>query len=252
MNDSVRTFTKEIAHSEQLLSEGKFAESLQLVETIEARKNLTPINQLTCHLLRSTLLHKMGHYKDALEIAERVKGEGLKLNAHLHIVDSHIFISEILWFFGRFDESLDVVEQGEIALNAIPPDQSTELLKRRATLINRRGSSYVRQGNLSLGLDCFERSLTLFIEIDFKQGKAESLYSIGTIRWRNGDLDGALEYFEQSLALREEIGSKFDIASSLNAVGIIHRMKGDLNQALEYYKRSLVLKEEMVTPKLLP
>ncbi|MHA1480205.1 MAG: tetratricopeptide repeat protein [Candidatus Thorarchaeota archaeon] len=245
MNDSVRTYTEEIAHSEQLMNEGKFNEALLLVETIDGRNDLTSFERLKCHLFKSTLMSKMGHYKDALEIAERAKDESQRLEAPLYIVDALVIVSDVLLSLGRFDESLKVVEQGERVLKTISLEQQSELVIREATLLNRRGVNYMRQGYFDRALDCHERSLLLFEEIGNKQGKAESFSGIGSIHWRNGDLDTALQYFEQSLTLREEIGDKFGISSSLNAVGIIYRRKGDLNRALEYYKRSLVLKEEI-------
>ncbi|MCK4566521.1 MAG: tetratricopeptide repeat protein, partial [Candidatus Thorarchaeota archaeon] len=245
MKDSVKTCTEEKAHLEKLMNKGKFSEALQLVETFDGRNDLTPNDQLAYLLLRSTILSKLGHYKDALEIAERAKEESQRLEAPLQIVDALIVASDVLLNLGRFDESLEAVEQSEQVLKAIPQEQPSELVMRKATLVNRRGNIYYRRGYYGQALDCLERSLVLFEEIGNKQGMAKSFYDIGSVHWRNGDLDRALQYFEQSLELREDIGDKSSIASSLNVVGVIYRRKGDYNRALEYYKRSLVLKEEI-------
>jgi len=187
----------------------------------------------------------MGHYKDALEIAERAKDESQRLESPLHIVDALVIVSDVLLSLGRFDDSLEVVEHGERVLKTISLEQPSELVMRKATLLNRRGVINMWLGPLDTSLDCHEQSLVLFEEIDDKEGKAQSLSGIGSIHWRNGDLDTALQYFERGLALRKEIGNRYGISSSLNSVGIIYRRKGDLNRALEYYERSLVLKEEL-------
>ncbi|MHA1930174.1 MAG: tetratricopeptide repeat protein [Candidatus Thorarchaeota archaeon] len=245
MKDTMRTCTEVIAHSEQLLNEGKFSEALKLVDIIEARDDLTSLDQLSCLLLRSKLLSRLGFYKDSLEVAESAKEKCQRFDAPVHLVDALLTICEIYWFLGKFDESLETVEQIEQAMNEIPDEHQSELVMKRATLLNRRGNIYLRKGNFEDALHCYEQSLSIFEEIGGKQGEGESLYSIGTIQWRNGDLDLALWYFKKSLAVREEIGDKYGVASSLNAVGIIYRRKGDLNVALEYYKQSLALNEEM-------
>ncbi len=245
MKNPVSTSTEEIAHTEQLMNEGKFNEALQLVETIEARNDLTSNDQLACHLLRSALLSKLGHLEDALEIAKGAVEESQKLESHFQMVDALVIVSEILWYLGRSDESLEAVEHGEQVLHTIPREQTSELVQREAALTDRKGTIYQMKGRFDQALECHKRSLTLFEGIGFKQGIASSVFNIGVIHFRNGDLDRALQFFEQSLVLREEIGNKSGIAASLNAIGVIYRRKGDYNQALEYYKRSLVLREEI-------
>ena len=244
-NDSARTNADIIAHSEQLMNEGKLSEALHLLETIEKRNELTSNDHLSCQILRSTLFIKMGQYEEALGITEIAEEESRRLNSPLQIVDTLNLTAEVFLLLGKFDESLEAVDQSEQILKAIPLKQSPEWVTRKATQFNRRGTIYMKKGYFDQALDNYEQSLLLFEKISSKKGIAESLYNIGSIHWRNSELDKSLQYFEQSLRLREELGDNFGVALSLNAVGIIYRRRGDLNKALEYYKRSLVLKEQL-------
>ena len=114
-----------------------------------------------------------------------------------------------------------------------------------ANSLNNIGLVFKKRGDIPRALDHYFRSLKLWEELGSKNGKSYALNNLGVIYQRQKDIPKALEYYQQALEIREEIGNKIGIGESLNNIGFIYDLKEDYPRALEYYFQSLKIKEEI-------
>ncbi|MFX0062248.1 MAG: tetratricopeptide repeat protein [Candidatus Hermodarchaeota archaeon] len=227
------------------MNEGKFDDALQIIEKFEKRKEITPIDHLTCQLLKTTILNKQGHFKIVLKLTEEILQESRNLEQPLQQIDALIAKAEALWRLGKFDESLKTIELGEKVFKTLLREPPKEIARRKALLLFQKGTNYRLKGGLDQALTYHEKALVLQKKIDNKIDIAESLGCLGLIYDLKGDLDQALEYHQQSLALKQAIGNKQSIATALNNIGIIYLLKGDLDRALKNYEQSLIFFREI-------
>ncbi len=104
---------KELSNAELLRNEGKFLEALEIIKRIEKKEGLIPQDQLSIHVLKCTLLNKLGFYEDALRLAEKTYKEADKLGNLPKLIDVSIGMAEDLMFLLRFNESLEVIAKCE-------------------------------------------------------------------------------------------------------------------------------------------
>ncbi|MHA1930175.1 MAG: tetratricopeptide repeat protein [Candidatus Thorarchaeota archaeon] len=241
MDESSKANAEILTNLEQLIRLGNFDEALQVIDKFEMKPDLSPSDYLISKLLRGTILNKLGRFEDALSLSEQFLLDNQAVGEHIQVTDALIVKGSALWRLGRFDEGIEVLELGENILSKITPTESLEVARRQGSLSIRKGAIYQDKGELSLALECYEQSLTLFEKDDRKENIAEALNNIGTIYDDRGDSNKALEYYQRSLTLREEVGNKQDIAKCLNNVGIVHWMQGSFDPAIEYFEQSLEL-----------
>ncbi|MFW9996778.1 MAG: tetratricopeptide repeat protein [Candidatus Odinarchaeota archaeon] len=233
------------AQLEQLQNSGKFEKALQIVTDFEKNKDLTSQDRLTCQLLKTNLLIKIGDFESALQIAEDTLELSKKLEAPLLEIDVLIAQAEVLWRLGLLDKGLSTIATGEQLLESLTGISPTEESWRKAALTYHAGTIHFYKGDLDHALDHYKQSLQIFEEVGKEQDIAENLGSIGAIYYRKGKLDLALDFLEQSWLIFEITGNKQEIAKTLANIGVIQVTKGELDRGLEYYQRSLLINEKI-------
>ncbi|MFX0092060.1 MAG: tetratricopeptide repeat protein [Candidatus Hodarchaeota archaeon] len=235
----------DLARSKQFISEGKYDEALQILESLEKQENSSSNEQLLCYLLKGALLNKTGRYEESLKLAENALKESLKLKKDLWAVDAIISILEASWNLGKHETTLDLVEQGEDILRSLAQDQSSDIISRKGTLLYQKGNIFVVKGDLDQALELLRQSLNLLRKTNSKEDIANCLNGLGRIFWQNGDWTRAIEHIEEALTLFQELGNKQRIATSRNHMGVISMFRGDLDKSLEYFQQNLILFEEL-------
>ncbi len=236
---SSSSLTREFETIEQLISTGNFNEALEVVKTIEIMENISPTDQLIYYLLKSNIMNNLSHFEEGLKLAEVAYKDGQRLRKRHLRVDALITMIDSLRGIGKYNESLEVIVQGEKELDELAQEQPLMVMQRKPTILLMKGSIYWRKGELDQAFKYCQQSLTLYEKIGNQRLIADALSNLGIISRDKGDLDQALIYCQRSLALQEKIGHTQAIATTLNNIGIIYRDKGGLNQALEYYKQSI-------------
>jgi serine phosphatase RsbU (regulator of sigma subunit)/Tfp pilus assembly protein PilF len=94
-------------------------------------------------------------------------------------------------------------------------------------------------------LNLYLRSLTIYKEIEDKQGTANALQSIGHIYVKEKKYEKALEYLSQSMKLSKELGYPSNIKSSAKDLNIVFRAKGDYKSALENYELYIQMRDSL-------
>jgi CHAT domain-containing protein len=114
-----------------------------------------------------------------------------------------------------------------------------------ATVLTNMGEVNLLQGDYAQALERYQKGLSIFESIGYKDGIAGALDSIGSVHNLQGDYAQAVEYYQKSMATKESLGDKAGIARSLNNIGGAHRSQGDFARALERFRKSLEMSESL-------
>ena len=274
---------KKLNKAELLKNEGKYKEALQVLNDLEEKVNLPPHERLTCQLLKSTCLNRLGQDEDALKLSRQVYQESKRLGNLHQSLDASIEMAEALGFLGRLDEGSEIIDRSENLLKRITQEPLKELVRRKASIAYLKGFFYLDKGEFDLSLQLTKEALTLQEELGNKQDIARSLTQLGilylykgeieharahyerglalekngfnrniphlylgiqVILSYNGDLEGTMEYAKRGLAFAEELNDKYTISLFLNNIGLTYYQQNDLIHALNYIERSLISFEE--------
>ncbi len=105
------------------------------------------------------------------------------------------------------------------------------------------GFFLIHQGKYEESKKNLNRSLKMFREINYKDGEAVSLISLGTIGVFQGDYENLFTYSEESLSISREINNRSYIARNLQNIGLGLMQQGDhdaarikLNEGISLYR----------------
>lgn len=95
------------------------------------------------------------------------------------------------------------------------------------------GLSFIesRLGNLTPARAAIDEALSIFRDLDDKQGIAQSLNILGLIATEQADYASARAFHEQSLAISRELGNTWGIANSTHSLGLLAYYQSDLERA---------------------
>lgn len=238
----------DLIRAQRLRDEGKYDEALELLGTLEQRRDLSTTDQLECRLLKCTILTRRGKFEEALLLAEQVLNESQDRGLHLHAVDALSGIADTLYRLGRYDETLEVIAQGEQLLTTLVHDSAATPKVRG--VIRRLLSRFIkreppRQTTPSSILEPVRPSDISDQSSSLKQRRASLLFRKGAVYLSRGERNQAREIIQQSLALYRELGNKLRVAGALLNLGIIHASEWDFDQAIEHYHQSLKIYEDI-------
>jgi len=117
--------SRELNNAEELMNTGKYDEVLSILNNLE-ELSLTPSDQLTLHILKSSLLNKMGNYEEGFKIAEQAYQESQRLPDHLQSIDALVNMTYAIMWLGNLEKASDLILQSE---NLIKPFRKKKVLK---------------------------------------------------------------------------------------------------------------------------
>jgi len=234
-----------LQRAKELLDQRKFDEALEIVEIVEREMELEDDELLTATLLKGDIYFHQGFIEKSIKISEHVKKESQALDKQLLVVDACITAVRALIKQEKYNESLQVIEEGESLLTALTGEPFVTCSKRKAALLFWKGISSQQRDNFDKAVEYLKKSLTLHEELDNKYEIAETLYSLGVTYFRK--YMRRSPYHRWGLVSKEENDHKQGIAEALHEISEIYNKKyphPSLDQALEYHKQSLTLREE--------
>jgi serine/threonine protein kinase/tetratricopeptide (TPR) repeat protein len=107
------------------------------------------------------------------------------------------------------------------------------------------GRVEIKRRNAGDSLGYLNRALTLAVQVDNQQAKANVLYTVGLAYKFLNKPDEALRNQQESLAIRRHIGDQRGIAASLNEIAEAQMGLGKSNDALKNYQAALQLRREI-------
>jgi predicted ATPase/DNA-binding SARP family transcriptional activator/Tfp pilus assembly protein PilF len=128
---------------------------------------------------------------------------------------------------------------------ALNPDGAQEQTAARGKALNTVGALAWLQGDNTASRAYHAESLTLFREIGYRRGIADSLNNLGVVAVQQSDYAAARAYHTESLTLFREIGDRSGTAASLNGLGVVAREQGEYAAARTNYEESLLIRRQM-------
>ena len=119
----------------------------------------------------------------------------------------------------------------------------------RVNLLNDIAFAYF-SSDITKSLEYLDESDALADAIDFKKGKARSIYIRGITEAIQSNFDQALRYYNEALKLYEAIDFQKGIANCYNAIGITYKNKGELRESIVYFKKAIKIEEEIGSDNL--
>jgi tetratricopeptide (TPR) repeat protein len=182
--------SKEVIQAKKIFEEGKFEKALSLIKKFEGKKNLTPMDQLSCNLLKSSILNRFGNYEESLKFAEKAYQESQELKNNLSSIDALVNMAWALTFLGDLEKALDLTEQGVDLFGTLNKISIKEREKVEADLVFIKSGVYFYKRNVDRGLEYANRSLKLREKTGCKHEIVESLHRISRfLILPKGDLD---------------------------------------------------------------
>ena len=134
---------------------------------------------------------------------------------------------------GDFDQAR---EQLGVALQVDPRNVTAQLAL---------GRVLIKSGNAQDALAPLNQALSLAIQADNTEAKANTLQALGIAYRFLERPDDALANFEDSLAIKREIGDRRGMASSLSEIGNIQDVKGDTGGARRSFDEAIRISRDI-------
>ena len=107
------------------------------------------------------------------------------------------------------------------------------------------GRVEIMRENPQVSLDFLNRALSLAVQLDEKQERADILHALGIAYGELNKADDALQNFQQALALRKQTGDKRGQASTLNEIALIQEGLGKPDLARSGFEEALKIAQEI-------
>ena len=119
----------------------------------------------------------------------------------------------------------------------------------RVNVLNALAFSYF-SSDIPKSLEYLAEAHEIAEAIQFKKGKARSIYIKGITEAVQSNFNNALVYYDEALKLYKNINSRKGIANCYNAIGITYKNKGELRKSITYFKKAIVIEEEIGSDNL--
>ena len=107
------------------------------------------------------------------------------------------------------------------------------------------GRLAINSGKPQTSLDPLNRALTLSVQLDNQEQKANSLHLIGVAYWRMNKPEDALRNYQEELAIWRQLGQKRGEALSLNEMAKVQNLLGDNKDALANFQQALSIRRDI-------
>jgi len=107
------------------------------------------------------------------------------------------------------------------------------------------GRVLIKSGDIQGSLAPLNQALSLAIQVDNKEARANTLQAIGIAYRYLGRPQEALDSYRQSLAIKSEIGDQRGMASSLSEIAYIEAASGNPEEARRSYREGIEISREI-------
>jgi tetratricopeptide (TPR) repeat protein len=125
------------------------------------------------------------------------------------------------------------------------PPKSKRQVAERAGLLAQVGKEHLIQGHTREAVPCFERALSLTLEIGIRPAEGAAHLVLGTAYFSLGEQQRGIEHLEQALVILREAGERRAEGEALRKLGDALRTLNEPKQAIKHYERALVIFREL-------
>ena len=103
----------------------------------------------------------------------------------------------------------------------------------------------IKRGHAQDALASLNAALTLAIQLNHDEARANTLQAIGIAYKRLNRLDEALRNYQESLDIKQRLGNKRGMAASLSEIAQVQERQGKLREAEQSYQAALKLQRDI-------
>jgi tetratricopeptide (TPR) repeat protein len=152
---------EEIERGWKLLNEGKEEEALKLVRETEKREGITQEENLKCNIIKAFLLFFFGRFEEVLILVEQAYQESMRFQRPLLSIDTLIVKWITLIQLNRFEESKEDIEKIEKFLKSSLQEPHSEVEQREALLYYMKGWFFIVEGKFDLAIVDLKKSISI-------------------------------------------------------------------------------------------
>lgn len=192
----------------------------------------------------ATVQDTLGNYEDAIANYSR----SIDLAPDVAFAyESAISIADILFIRGELDESLELLEEFDLKLDAeLPEHQALDARSScfKAWVHTVRGNLEAAMERASEGVETAER---FFYEDDVNSARrlGHAYNTIATVHWAKAEYDEAREYYLKALGIARRKDFKREVAVTHGNIGLVLSKMGRHEEAIESYSRQLRMASEI-------
>lgn len=123
------------------------------------------------------------------------------------------------------------------------PDKQPFYLNSLANAQNNLGYFHKTYQNISIAIEHYQSSLSIFEKINDREGIAAVLNNLSLLYKDQKEDDKALEYLTKALKIQEEINDKTGAAVSLSNIGQFYICKKKYSSAISFFEKSLSIEQ---------
>ncbi len=142
-------------------------------------------------------------------------------------------------------ENSEPLRARELAQEAINLSQQVEYPQGEAAALKTIGNIYLQQSNNSQALEYFLSALKIYEQAQDQPGIAETLHNIGTVYQNLRDFYRAKRFYQRVLRIDQKTNDRAGQASTLNNIGDLYYQQDEYNRAIAYYRESLKIRQEV-------
>jgi TolB-like protein/Tfp pilus assembly protein PilF/predicted Ser/Thr protein kinase len=229
----------QLPQSEQLWVEGRFRESTHEWEkAIDVYRTLLGFypDDLEYALRLAAVQTSAGKGQDARATIANMRKLPLPASADPRIDLAEAAVDEMLADFQR---------EKEVAARG-----AQEARNRGARMVAARAQYAQAWAALNLGemedaLKYTKDALAAYVAVGDRNGQANMLRNMGTVRLMQGDLSNALGYYQESFKLAHQLGNRYSEGAATNQVATVLERQGRHGEALEQYQKTLAIMREV-------
>ncbi|MFW9941510.1 MAG: tetratricopeptide repeat protein [Candidatus Thorarchaeota archaeon] len=241
---------KELEQAKKLIREGKYEDSLRLLNDFEEKKHNSLEDIVSCHLIKSRLFFGQGLFKKAAKFAEQTYKESLGLKNKIISVDALLIMAHALLYDYNVNKAKNVIKQVEEILKTEIEEPITNRNQREALIMYLKGMALdplmSPPGDQDLALKYYNQSLALAESLGDNDRVISCLIRIAwIIGIEKGILDLSLDYIEKALALTKGTSYKLLIAWTFLIKATIYHHKGEISRSISLYMQSLEIAKEI-------
>ena len=193
--------------------------------------------QAYLNLINQLLTSPSGEEAQVLETHPELLDDGL--------VAAMLEEAENLRKFGQLNNANRLMNCAGILLGMNDNTSVAVTRKAEADRLLEQGTQQHKISQFREALQYWKQALTIYREIENREGEAKSLGSLGLAYKSLGQYKQAIEFHEQSLKISREIGDRQWEAGSLCNLGLAYESLGKYHRVIEFYEQSLEISREI-------
>jgi len=132
--------SKQIAEAKQLFEEGKFKKVITSLNKIKKIQDLTDLERLTYHLLKSSVFMRFRIDKKCLKYSNIACRESQKLEQNLFLIDANLNKAWAILWLGNWKKANELIKKSEDILNSLRNLDMLEFQRKKAFILFMKAS----------------------------------------------------------------------------------------------------------------